>query len=153
MARPRTRRFGDFRVYVDTTPESNTPTFEMPCGFQSKSFDINVTSGETEVGDCDDPDAPVWMERDVRGLSATVDGNGVMAMESYETWRGMLGKPSRLVRVEFNDTAANGGGYWQGRAVLNNMRHAGANRGEKLTLGINMSSDGEWVWTPMPVTP
>lgn len=146
MARPRTRRFGDFRVYIDTTPEANAPTFEMPCGFLSKSLEISATSGETEVPDCDDPDAPVWTERDVRALSARVSGQGVLAMESYATWRGMLGKPGRLVRVEFADTAANGGGYWQGRAILNTLTHASGNRGEKLTLNIDMSSDGEWVW-------
>lgn len=148
MARPRTRRFGDFRVYIDTTPEATTPSFEMPCGFLSKSLEISATSGETEVGDCDDPDAPVWTERDVRALSARVSGQGVLAMESYATWRSMLGQPGRLIRVEFNDTAANGGGYWQGRAILNTLTHGSGNRGEKLTLNIDMSSDGEWTWTP-----
>jgi hypothetical protein len=146
--RPRTRRFGDFRVYIDTTPESNTPTFEMPCGFLSKSLELSATSGETEVPDCDDPDGAVWTERDLRSRSARVSGQGVMAMESYADWRAFfLGAASRLVRVEFNDTAANGGGYWQGRAWVTTLNHGSGNRGEKLTLNIDMTSDGEWAWT------
>lgn len=147
--RPRTRRFVYFRVYLDTTPDANTPTFQMPCGFLSKSLELSATSGETEVPDCDDPDAPVWTERDIRSRSARISGQGVMAMESYDEWRGFyLASASRLVRVEFKDTLANGGGYWQGRAWLTTLNHGSGNRGEKLTLNVDMSSDGEWVWTP-----
>ncbi|MGW9822288.1 tail tube protein [Methylorubrum extorquens] len=146
--RPRTRRFGDFRVYINTGTDTS-PVFEMPCGFLSKSLELSATTGETDVPDCDDPDGAVWTERDTRSRSARVSGQGVLAMESYEEWRAFYLSPaSRLVRVEFNDTAANGGGHWQGRAILTTMTHGSGNRGEKLTLNVDMSSDGEWAWTP-----
>lgn len=146
MAAPRTRRFGDFRVYIDVST-TNTPDFKQPCGFTQKSLELSSTTGDTEVPDCDDPDGAVWTERDVRARSARVSGQGVMAMESYDEWRAFfLGGP-RLVRVEFNDTLANGGGFWQGRAVLTTLTHAGS-RGEKLTLNIDLTSDGVWAWTP-----
>lgn len=37
--------------------------------------------------------------------------------------------------------------------MLDPLLVAEDNRGEKLTLNVDMSSDGEWTWIPMPVTP
>lgn len=148
MAKPRTLSFGSFKVYLGdgASPE----VFTAPCGFTQKALTIEATVSDTTVPDCDDPEAAAWTERGVTALSATVTGSGVMAMASVETWREwMLSAASKNVRVEFDDTGANGGGYYQGPAVLQSLGHTVAlgSDGNKAQLAVNIVSDGEWTWT------
>lgn len=145
MAKPVTRRFGDLRVYLDTSANA-TPAFEMPCGFTDKSLELTADTSDVAVPDCDDPDGAIWNERDVRTRNARITGQGVLAMESSEEWRSFFLNGPRLVRVEINAPAADGGGYWQGRAVLTSWRIDGT-LGDKLKSNVEMSNDGEWVWT------
>jgi hypothetical protein len=43
--------------------------FASPCGLNSRSFNRTAATNETNVPDCDDPDAASWLERDVVSLS------------------------------------------------------------------------------------
>src|SRR5690348_6760597 len=84
MAKPTTVRFGKFLIKLATPA---TPTvFTAPCGFTSKSLALSKNLEEVNIPDCDNPDDPAWVGRDVSSLSAAVTGDGVLAEESVELW-------------------------------------------------------------------
>lgn len=149
MAAPRTLTFSNFKVYIGS---SDSPgTYSEPCGFTQKSLTIDAETSDTNVPDCDTPEDPAWTERSVTALSATINGSGVMAMASLATWRTwMLAAEARQIRVEFDDTLANGGGYYEGDAILQSLGHAVAlgSDGNKAQLSVNIVSTGEWTWVP-----
>src|SRR5690606_11224625 len=84
MAQPTTARPGKMRILLGDggSPES----FSAPCGLTSRAFSPTKNFGESPVPDCDDPDAPYWIGRDVQSMSASVSGEGVLAAEAAETW-------------------------------------------------------------------
>lgn len=148
MAQPRTLSFGNFRVYLGdgTSPE----VFTAPCGFTQKSLTIDSATSDFQVPDCDSPEAPAWTTRAVTALSAAVSGSGVLAMASLDEWRNWaLSGLEKNIRVEFNDTGANGGGYYQGPAILTSLGHAVAlgSDGNKAQLNVQIASSGAWAWT------
>ena len=146
---PKTLPFGKFKVFVG---DGATPTegFDAPCGFTQKALQLSAETNTQAIPDCVDPDAPAWQAREVSTLSANVSGSGVIAMEDYETWRQwFLSAAGKNIRVQFDSAAANGGGYWQGRAVLTSLQH-NANLGNKAELSVTMESDGAWDWTDAP---
>lgn len=147
MAKPTTLSFGNFKIWV---ADADSPgSFVAPCGFTQKSLTIEADVSDATVPDCDDPEAPAWKERAVTALSATVAGQGVLAMESLALWREWaLSGASRAVRVEFDAGVPNGGGYYSGDAILQNLGQSTAlgSDGNKAQLSVNLVSDGEWVW-------
>lgn len=151
MAKPRTLSFGSFKVYLGdgAAPE----TFSQPCGFTKKALKITAQSSDTVVPDCDDPDAAAWTERLVSALSAQVSGNGVMAMDSLGAWRNfMLSAASKNIRVLFDDTGTNGGGYFQGPAILTDLSFDVDRKSEggRVQQAVTLDNDGEWVWVDAP---
>jgi hypothetical protein len=67
--------------------DGNSPeVFTAPCGLTSKSFNGQAATNDTNVPDCDDPDAASWFERDVVSLSRDITGSGVLAGEFFDTW-------------------------------------------------------------------
>lgn len=104
MAKPVTVRFGRFFVRLS---DGNSPAaFVAPCGFTSKAFNRSKTLGEVNVPDCDDPDAPAWVERDVQNMSATISGSGVLAKSAVPVWEAALASVESIeceVELEYPD--------------------------------------------------
>jgi hypothetical protein len=147
MAKPTTLGFASFKVYINT---ANSPdTYVAPCGFTQKALTLAADSSETLVPDCDDPTAPAWKEREVSALSAQVSGSGVMALESLDEWREWFESADvRPVRVMFDTTLANNGGYYEGNAILSSLGFSTAlnQDGNKVQLQVTIDSAGEWLW-------
>lgn len=146
VAKPRTLPFSDFVVLLGdgATPEN----FTAPCGFTKRSLKLSAATSEAVVPDCDDPDAVPWTERLSSSQSAQVSGSGVLAMASLATWRARVGV-SGNVRVMFDDTGANGGGYYQGAAILSDLSFDSDRtaNGGRTQISVTIDNDGEWVWT------
>lgn len=152
MAKPTTLSFGNFKVWIADRDSPNS--FVAPCGFTQKSLTIDAAVSDTTVPDCDDPEAPAWTERAVTALSATVTGQGVMAMESLELWREWaLAADSIAVRVEFDAAVPAGGGFYSGNAILQSLGQSVAlgSDGNKTQLSVNIVNDGEWIWTAVNI--
>jgi len=145
MARPNTITFGKFLVLVGdgASPE----VFAAPCGFTDRSLDMNSETNSTDVPDCDNPDAPVWSEKSIKTLSATVTGQGVLAQEAHATWREWFfsGAP-RNVRVKIDLTGAQGGGYYEGSAILTQFK-VDSSYGDKVKVSVTLNNNSEWTWT------
>ena len=151
MAAPKTTTFGKFLVEL----ESFMPgTFVAPCGFTQKGFELTAATSEATVPDCDNPEAPAWVERGVTSFSASISASGVMALGSLDAWRDwFLSGAPKNVRVHINELAANGGGYYAFAAVLTSFGRSTqlGSDGNKVQQTVAIQSTGPVTWTPASV--
>lgn len=149
MAQPVTAKFGKMRVLLgnDATPI----VYAAPCGLTTKNATISKNLQEVNIPDCDDPDAPIWLGRDVQNLSMTISGDGVAAAESVPDWNAAAISTESIpmkVEIEFST----GTKTFTGDFIVDNLAFA-AEQGGRVTLSFNAQSDGVIadLWTP--VTP
>lgn len=142
MAQPITARFGKFRVLIDLLA---TGTYAAPCGFTSKSFTQTKSLSEVSLPDCDDPDAPIVLGRDVESLSASVSGEGVLAASSVLTWQEAY-ESTESVNVKVEIEFSTGTVTWTGKMHIESLE-MGGEQGGRVTLNVSMQSDGALIRT------
>jgi len=125
-------------------------TYVAPCGLTTKNLQISKNLQEVDIPDCDDPDAPSWIARDVQNLSITISGDGVAAAESVPDWNAAAISTASVpmkVEIEFST----GVKTFTGDFVVDQLTF-GAEQGGRVTLAFNAQSDGQVqdVWTPTP---
>lgn len=148
MAKPRTLSFANFKVLLGDG--SSPEMFAAPCGFTQKALTLTAANSGTVVPDCDDPEAPAWEEKGVTSLSAQITGQGVLSMASLSVWREWWSSGlAQNVRLLYDDTGANGGGYWEGPALLTSIGDSVqlSSNGNKVQTSITIDSAGAWTWT------
>jgi hypothetical protein len=85
MANPaNTLRFGSFLIKLGNG--ANPEVFTAPCGLNSRGFNNTAATNETNVPDCDDPDAPSDLQVDIVSRTTELSGAGVVADEDFDTW-------------------------------------------------------------------
>lgn len=143
MAAPTTARFGKFRVLIG---DSASPiNYTAPCGFTSKSLVLSKNLTDVNIPDCDDPDDPAWVGRDVESLTASITGEGVMAYESIERWMLAFEDVDSVhikIEIEFPLVTY----VYTGLMHLSSLT-MGAEAGGRITANVEMQSDGELVRT------
>jgi hypothetical protein len=107
MAQPTTLKFGAGALYIES---STTPgTFNKICGFDKIEFGISKDKNDSNVPDCDNPDAPAWKARDVVAFSGEFSASGVLAKEAYPEIRAaVLSANSRNCRILMTGLGATG---------------------------------------------
>jgi predicted secreted protein len=146
MAKPTTFPFKDMLILIG---DGATPTevFTAPCGLTTKNFELSANSNEVQVPDCDDPDAPAWIERVVATMTGTIAGNGIMAKESFPLWRDWaLQGVTKNARVQLIGATM---GYYAGAFILSKFGIS-ADLGDKVQVDVTMDSDGQISWTAVP---
>lgn len=139
MAKPTTARFGKFRVLLG---DSGSPiVYEAPCGFTSKSLTLTKNLSEVNLPDCDDPDAPAWVGRDVESLSASISGEGILAAESVEAWADAF-ESTESVPVKIEIEFSTGTITYTGLMHIS-QQTLGTEQGGRVTNNVEMQSDGE----------
>lgn len=148
MAQPVTAKFGAFVVSLATADSPND--FTAPCGFTSKSLVMGKNLSEVSIPDCDDPDLPIWLGRDVQSQTASITGEGVMAASSVEAWLDFY-EGSASLQCEVEVTFSTGTLTFVGAFHLESWT-LGAEQGGRVTCNVTMQSDGEIAgsWTPSP---
>lgn len=144
MAKPTTLRWTKLTIWPGDggDPEDFT---SMVCGLTTKAFSITAEMSESNVPDCDDPDLPSWTERVARALSAGFSGEGLLAEETFASWRDwMLSAEAKNVRVVV-DLATNPG-YFAGSFVLSQFELSGNDDDGKIGVNITAQSDGPVTW-------
>lgn len=147
MAEPTTDTFNSMKIYVGDgeSPEE----FDLPCGFNSKSLTLSAATSTAIVAPCPDdedpdPSAP-WEHAGVSANSAVVQGDGVMAEESYPRWVELFeaGQP-------FNVRVAKRLGYWEGQAIITSLGETSAfgQNAELIQLAVGMRNANKWTWVP-----
>lgn len=138
MAQPITARFGRFRILLDL---AGTGTYSAPCGFTSKTFTQNKSLSEVSLPDCDDPDAPIVLGRDVESISFSVSGEGVLAASSLPVWQEAY-RSTESVAVKIEIEFSTGTMTWTGNMHIESLEIAGE-QGGRVTLNVSMQSDGD----------
>lgn len=140
MAKATTFRYSQFLILIGDggSPE----VFGDPCGANSRGFNRSFEMNDTNVPDCDDPDALAWLERDVVSASAELPIAGVAADESFDTYDEWAESgESRNVRVEL------GARVWQGYAKISSINVTGE-RGQRVNFEATLVSDGPFLRVP-----
>ncbi len=147
MAKPTTARFGAFAVMLGN--DADPIIYTSPCGFTSKSLQLTKDLTEVVIPDCDSPDAASWVGRDVASLSASVNGEGVLAAESAEDWldafNSTIPVPVKIVLTLATETIT-----WTGLMHLSSLT-IDAEQGGRVNLSVEMQSDGELVQVIAPI--
>lgn len=116
--------------------------FTAPCGLTTINRTSNVTTNTTEIPDCDDPDAPVWLSIDEQAKQWVVTGSGLLARQSLPLWRDWDYEGGfKNVRWYTNLLAANGGGYFEAPALLTTFEEQGA-RNARWQVSVGITWDG-----------
>lgn len=136
---PTTIKGGKVRVLLG---DSASPiVYTAPCGFTERSITLNKSLEEFRLPFCDDPDAVDWTGRDATSLSMAINGTGVLASESVETWLDAWESVDSVpAKVEWEFPAKTI--TWTGLMHVESME-VGANNGQRATNTISMQSDGE----------
>lgn len=127
-----------------------TPTeaFAHTCG--SNSFTIKFTNnlGEATVLDCTDPlDVPAVIVRHLESQDTQITMAGMITTEALDTWRAWAdGGTEKNIRVLFDETLANNGGYWTLSAFLQDFEFAKESSG-KVTFTATIMGAGQRTWT------
>ena len=105
------------------------------------------TNRETLPNCPDDDDTPGWSVVTVDGLSATINGAGMLHTTSVPDWDAWFRSgESKNVRVLLNNvSSAKGGGHWAGPFKLTGWEVGGERTG-RATSSVTLESDGEVAW-------
>jgi hypothetical protein len=137
MTQPTTIKGGKVRVLLDL---SGGGIYSAPCGFTSRSIALHKALNEFQLPDCDDPDAIDWLGRDAVSLSMSVNGEGVLASESVETWLDAWESVDSIAaKVEWEFPAKTI--TWTGRMHVENVETTAPNA-QRATMTVSMQSDG-----------
>jgi hypothetical protein len=149
MAQPTTLRAT--KLLIQLGDGASPEVFAAPCAITAKGINFTANTQDDEIADCDDPDAPIWVARGISSLSAGITGSGTLALKHgsdfpFEDWRDwFLSGDPRNIRVKFDVTGANGGGYYEMSAVLTTFNQTGEGKGlVQLELGIASAGVVEW---------
>lgn len=149
MAQPSTARFGDMLIELG---DNATPTvYAAPCGFSSKGINLSKNLQEVNIPDCDDPDAPTWVARDVISQTATITGEGVAAGESLPDWNDAFMATTPVPMRVTVDYEGVGSKVYEGKFHLES-ENITAEQGGRVSLAISAVSDGPVTstWTASP---
>lgn len=148
MAKPTTYKGSLVAIYLEDPAVPGT--FIKPCGLNNHSVQFTKNAEEVEVPDCDDPEAPQWIERDVRSLDFSATGEGILAAEAIQTWWDAFNSTDAIaarIYVGAVDDAVDGY-YWSGDVHVNSFQVQGQT-GQRATVNIGVVSSGEMVFTPI----
>lgn len=126
--------------------DGNSPEiFAQPCGLTTAGIDFKASTNTTLIPDCNDPELPAWEAKDVNGLSATVTGTGVMAVESFDIWNDWFqSAEAKNLHIKLDNANL---GYWAGQFILSDLKYSGT-RGEKVTIDVTIDNTGAVPWVP-----
>lgn len=151
MAQAKTITFGKVLLLLEEQDSSGgAGTYVAPCGVEQLTMTINVETNNTNIPDCDDPDLASWLATDVVSQQMTIEGEGVLdtdAMQMWQDWWYNDGASERNVRWYRNLTAPNGGGHFQGPAVLTAYSETGQ-RGQRWRQTFTLALNGKPTFTP-----
>lgn len=139
MAQPTTARFGAFTVSLGDG--GTTEMFVAPCGFTSKSLTLSKSLAEIAIPDCDDPDAPFYVARDVQTQSWSVGGEGLLAEESLAAWIAAY-ESAAAINVEVEIVFAGSTFKLVGAAHLESFAIT-SEQGGRVQVSVSMQSDGQ----------
>lgn len=141
MAKPTTYKGSLVAVYLEspTTPG----TYLKPCGLTEHTVSFTKNATEVNIPDCDNPELPQWVERDVESLDLSISGSGLLAAEAVQAWWKYFNDTDPVnCRVYIGAASdATNGYYWSGAFHITSFE-TGGTVGQKATASIGLASSG-----------
>jgi len=141
MAQPTS--FNGAKILVKVGDGGSPETFAHPCLINSsRSVQSTASTTESAIPDCDNPEAPAWLEREKDTLSVTITGEGIMdASDTSDYFAWLTSENSKNVKAVVN----NGGGAneftFDGKFHLTEFQVSGE-RKERAQVSITLVSTG-----------
>ena len=126
-----------------------TEIFAFPCGANARSVTLKNNLGEDTVLDCDDPlGAPAAIQRFLESQDTTMSISGRVAKgDSLAQWRAWADDGvEKNIRIMFDETSADGGGYYTVPAFLETLEWASEGK-SSATFTASIMGSGTRVWT------
>lgn len=144
-AKATTIRGGKVRVLIGKRGAlpADPIVYSAPCGFTSRSVTFTKGLEEVKIPRCNDPDAIDWIGRDASSLSMSVSGEGLLAVESVDTWLDAWHDVDSVpvkIEIEFPAKLIT----YTGEMHVETLE-VGAPNGQRVTQNASMQSDGEMV--------
>ena len=144
MAKPTTIVGSNVYIALET---STAGTYARPCGLTSHTITFTKNTTDVTVPDCDDLEAPAWIERGVESLEMSGSGNGILAMEAEHTWWNAFESTESVnARIYLGAPSSAGTVYYAGKIHVTSYEPTGE-RGGKAQATISFVSDGEMTRT------
>lgn len=138
------------RKFIILLGDGATPTeaFAFPCGANARSVTLSNTLGEETVLDCDDPlNAMAAIQRWVESQDTQISISGRVAKTHVQVWRDWIDAGTeKNIRVQFDESAADGGGYYTVPAFLQSLEWGSEGKGTA-TFTASIMGSGPRVWT------
>ena len=132
--------YGYSKFLIKISDGGAPEVFTDPCGLTSKGFTRTANMNDTNIPDCDDPDAPSWLGREVVSYQASIAGAGIVAEESISDWEAWwTAGTTRSVKIELGEPVHMA---WTMPAKLQEFAIT-AERGGKVEMAVTLVSDGE----------
>lgn len=143
MAKPTT--IVGSNVYIALESATTPGTFVRPCGLTNHTINFSKNTTDITVPDCDDLEAPAWIERGVESLEMSGSGNGVLALEAEETWWNAFDSTESVnARIYVGSPTTAGAIYFSGKIHVTGFE-LGGERGGKANVTLSFVSDGQMV--------
>lgn len=139
MALASTLKFSQFLIKLGDGVAAPNEAFTAPCGLNSRGFKRTAATSEVNVPDCDDPDAPSDIQRDVISKSRELSGAGVVADEDFDVWDAWWESG-----VSKNVQVILGNRVWVGPMKCTQLDVTGE-RGKRVEFSTTIMSDGPLV--------
>jgi len=119
---------------------ANPEQFGEPVGLTTKGLKFSAATTKTSVPDAANPnDNPMWVQNEVKELSAQVTGDGICAVESFALWQAdMFAGVARNYRVKLDNDQL---GYFYAPYILTTWELTGT-FGDKVKLKVTLDNDG-----------
>lgn len=148
MANPAvTIKYGQQQLLIG---DGATPTeaFSAPCGITSLTKTTAVATNTVNIPDCDDPDLASFLGIDEVSRQISIQFSGVLATQYLPEWQSWdLTGGYKNIRWYRDLSAASGGGYLQGPALLTAFEEAAEAKG-RYTVSGTVTFDGQPTWVP-----
>ena len=113
----------------------------------SRGIQFQTDTNEYIQPDCDNPDDPAWKSVTKDGLSATINGAGMLYTSSLKDWfTWYASDDAKNIQFAVNVLLAAGGGCWQGAFKLTNFEITSDGNKEQSTCTVTLVSDGTVTW-------
>lgn len=118
--------------------------FSHNCSINAqRGMALSAETNDSNVPDCDDPDAIPWLEREKRSKSGTITGQGTLNASDQDLFFAWLvSDDTKNVKVVTDISGATGGRVYAGAFHCTQFEITGA-IGEKVQANITLVSSGE----------
>lgn len=136
------------RLLVLLGDGGGSEVFAAPCGAKAYSVQLINNISEDMVLDCSDPlDEPAVTLRWVDSQDMKISLSGTVDRTAFETWRVWADDATeKNIRVQFDESAANNGGYWSAAALLSEFSMNKEMKG-LITFEATIVTSGGRTWT------